>query len=109
LTKAKEDLSLFTTIRSGSRVRLNPLVKRSRARRMRKANLRYPELLTMAPSLLLGAVAAGSRWVYPLASNDDRQSRGDGTVNPTTPWQGSLTFHPETDHHSPLYEKYGQH
>ncbi|KAJ9096327.1 hypothetical protein QFC21_005147 [Naganishia friedmannii] len=108
LTKAKEDLSLFTTIRSGSRVRLNPLVKRSRARRMRKANLRYPELLTMAPSLLLGAVAAGSRWVYPLASNDDRQARGDGTVNPTTPWQGSLTFHPATDHHSPLYAKYGQ-
>lgn len=109
LSKAKDDLSLFTTIRSGSRVRLNPLVRRSRARKMRKANLRYPDLLTMAPSLLLGAVAAGSRWVYPISSNEGREGQPQDMQKPTQPWQGTLTFHPETDANSPIYQKYGKH
>ena len=105
--QTRSNLDLFRTIRSESRLRASPMVLKSRRRKMRDANLQYPTLLTMAPSLLLGAVAAGQNWLAPL----DSEKLGDPAAqNPSRSTEklaaGKMAFHPDSDKSDALYQKY---
>jgi len=105
--QTRSNLDLFRTIRSESRLRASPMVLKSRRRKMRDANLQYPTLLTMAPSLLLGAVAAGQNWLAPL----EKEKLGDPAAqNPSKSTEklaaGKMAFHPDSDKSDALYQKY---
>ena len=101
--QTKSNLDLFRSIRSESRLRASPMVLKSRRRRMKDAKLQYPTLLTMAPSLLLGSVAAGQNWLAPL---DKLGETNQAENQPSVPASGKLSFHPDSDKNDPVYQKY---
>lgn len=106
LDKTKSELDLFKSIRSESRLRASPTVFRSRRRRIRDAHLEYPTLLTMAPSLLLGAVAAGQTWIVPLEKHEEIVTKETSPQSEKAVIAGKIAFHPETDKSDPIFQKY---
>jgi Ca2+-transporting ATPase len=109
LDRTKNNLDLFRSIRSESRLRASPMVLKSRRRRMKDANIQYPTLLTMAPSLLLGAVAAGQNWLTPIDKLNEKDGAAQEGARPSgPPASGKVAFHPDTDKSDPLYTKYSR-
>lgn len=104
--QTRSNLDLFRSIRSESRLQASPMVLKSRRRRMKDAKLQYPTLLTMAPSLLLGSVAAGQNWLAPLTEKGGESATAQADSQPSQPASGKLSFHPDSDQSDPIFQKY---
>ncbi|KAF5392317.1 hypothetical protein D9757_001407 [Collybiopsis confluens] len=101
----RDNLSTFSQIRGG-RLRSSSFVVKSRSARLNRDQepLRISSLLTMAPTLIAGAVAThgyrqeGGTLSDP-ASNDPSKSSA-------ALWEGKLQLHPDTSPEDPAYKRY---
>ncbi len=104
LTKVRDNLSTFAKIRGG-RLSSSGIVFESRRSRMRKAQIQYPSLLTMLPTLIAGTVGAGSGWANKMEEWNN-PAGADPSRSSAHLWQGKLVFY-EPDVNSDIYKKYG--
>lgn len=108
LTKVKDNLNTFANIRGG-RVRASTIVSRSRTARLKKANIEFPTLLAMVPTLVAGTVAAGPHWAQPILAPEalGNPAAQDPSRSTAELFAGKVQMHPDTDADDPLMKKYG--
>ncbi|KAF9059412.1 Ca-transporting ATPase [Rhodocollybia butyracea] len=102
----RDNLSTFSHVRGG-RLRSSSFVGKSRSARLNgdQEPLRISSLLTMAPTLIAGAVAThgyrqGGGTLSDPTSNDPSKSSA-------ALWEGKLQLHPETAPDDPAYKRFG--
>lgn len=107
LTKVRDNLTTFARIRGG-RIASSPLVIKSRSKRLRQANIQYPSILAMVPTLVAGTIGAGSGWANRVEENQglDNPAGFDPSKSSANLSKGKLTFF-EPDVNSDVYKKYG--
>jgi Ca2+-transporting ATPase len=107
LEKVKDNLTTFARIRGG-RVLGSSLVRGSRHAELRKADIQFPTLLTMVPTLVAGGIGAGTTWVSQANSialaNPAAQEMSRSQVDL---YAGRVQLHPDTDPNDPMYAKFG--
>ncbi|ORX36943.1 hypothetical protein BD324DRAFT_627796 [Kockovaella imperatae] len=107
LTKVKDNLNIYAGIRGG-RVRASSIVGRSRHAQLRKADVRFPTLLTMVPTVIAGTVGAGGNWVSQNANSLGLHNPAqDPSQSSAELASGKIQVHPNTDPDDPLAIKYG--
>ncbi|KAG8787244.1 hypothetical protein FRC15_009643 [Serendipita sp. 397] len=99
----RNDLGTFANIRGG-RLRSSSMIFRSRQKRMEKANIRLPTLMTLVPSLVASSV--GARW-QPTSDGLHDPANGDPSKSSAALWEGKLQLHPDTTKDHPAFEKWG--
>jgi Ca2+-transporting ATPase len=67
--------------------------------------LTFSTLLAMAPTLMMGTIAASHAWTQPGSLSDPTQT--DPSRSSAALWEGKLQLHPETSPEDPLYQRFG--
>ncbi|KAK0222080.1 Ca-transporting ATPase [Armillaria fumosa] len=106
ITVVRDNLGTFANLRGG-RVRSSSFVVKSRRATLSddQGPMRLSSLLTMAPTMMAGAVAAGHRYIKPGNLSDP--AHNDPSVSSAALWEGKLQLHPDTPKNDPAYRKFG--
>ncbi|KAF9565395.1 calcium-translocating P-type ATPase [Agrocybe pediades] len=100
----RDNLNTFANIRGG-RLRSSSFVLKSRSARMSQDdNMRISSVLTMAPTLIIGAVAAGQAYLQAGSLSDP--AGADPSKSSAALWEGKLQIHPETSPDDPVYRQF---
>jgi Ca2+-transporting ATPase len=59
----------------------------------------------MAPTLMIGAVAAGQAYLQPGSLSDP--AHNDPSRSSAALWEGKLQIHPDTSADDPVYKQFG--
>ena len=62
-------------------------------------------MLTMAPTLMAGAVVAGQGWKQRGSLSDPAST--DPSRSSAALWEGKIQLHPDTDPEDPVYKRFG--
>ncbi|KAJ7592813.1 Ca-transporting ATPase [Mycena floridula] len=105
ISLVRDNLSTFANVRGG-RVRSPSFVVKSRQARMNQEPppLRLTSLLTMAPTLMAGAVATGQAYLQNGSLSDPTHS--GPSKSSAALWEGKLQFHPDTSPDDPVYQRF---
>lgn len=109
ITIVRDNLGTFANLRGG-RVRSSSFVFKNRLAKMdprsggRKPGVGTSQLLAMAPTLMVGAVAAGQSYVEGKLSDP---AQNDPSRSSAALWEGRLQLHPDTPKEDEVYRKYG--
>ncbi|CAK5269233.1 unnamed protein product [Mycena citricolor] len=103
-TEVRDNLSTFANLRGG-RVRSSSFVIKSRPARISQDKERPVSLLAMAPTLMMGTIAASHAWTQPGSLSDPTQS--DPSTSSAALWEGKLQLHPATEKDDPAYRRFG--
>lgn len=107
LSRVKDNLSTYARIRGG-RLRASSMVAKSRNAQLRDADIQFPSLLTMVPTVIAGTVGAGAHWVTPHNSIGLSNPAGqDPSYSTAELFKGKVQLHPRTNPDDPLYAKFG--
>ncbi|KAG6844224.1 hypothetical protein H0H87_008672 [Tephrocybe sp. NHM501043] len=106
----KENLGTFANLRGG-RLRSSSIVLKGkmvlkRSNSDAKLPMRTSSLMTMVPTIIAGAVAAGQRTSTTTGSLSD-PAGSDPSKSSAALWEGRLQLHPDTPHDDPAYQRYG--
>ncbi|KAJ7650379.1 Ca-transporting ATPase [Roridomyces roridus] len=108
ITRVRDNLGTFANVRGG-RVRSSSFVVKSRT--ARPSQERPVSLLAMAPTLMMGTIAASHAWTQPpsLANPGSLSdpTNSDPSRSSAALWEGKGQIHPGTDPKDPLYERFG--
>ncbi|KAJ7494644.1 Ca-transporting ATPase [Mycena galericulata] len=104
ITRVRDNLGTFANVRGG-RVRSSSFVIKSRTARLSQEKERPVSLLAMAPTLMMGTIAASHAWTQPGSLSDPTHS--DPSRSSSALWEGKLQLHPGTSPHDPLYQRFG--
>ncbi|KAJ7158854.1 hypothetical protein C8R46DRAFT_1002629 [Mycena filopes] len=104
ITRVRDNLNTFANVRGG-RVRSSSFVIKSRTARLSQEKERPVSLLAMAPTLMMGTIAASHAWTQPGSLSDPTNS--DPSRSSAALWEGKLQLHPKTAKDDPLYERFG--
>ncbi|KAJ7274496.1 Ca-transporting ATPase [Mycena haematopus] len=104
ITRVRDNLGTFANVRGG-RVRSSSFVIKSRTARFSQEKERPLSLLAMAPTLMMGTIAASHAWTQPGSLSDPTHS--DPSRSSAALWEGKLQLHPDTDPGDPLYQRFG--
>ncbi|KAF7374979.1 Calcium-transporting ATPase [Mycena sanguinolenta] len=104
ITRVRDNLSTFANVRGG-RVRSSSFVIKSRTARFSQEKERPLSLLAMAPTLMMGTIAASHAWTQPGSLSDP--THNDPSRSSAALWDGKLQLHPDTDPGDPLYQRFG--
>ncbi|KAJ7104244.1 calcium-transporting ATPase [Mycena belliarum] len=104
ITRVRDNLNTFANVRGG-RVRSSSFVIKSRTARLSHDQERPVSLLAMAPTLMMGTIAASAAWTQPGSLSDPTHS--DPSRSSAALWEGKLQLHPETPKDDPLYQRFG--
>ncbi|KAJ7284885.1 calcium-transporting ATPase [Mycena rebaudengoi] len=105
ITLVRDNLGTFANVRGG-RVRSSSFVVKSRTARLSQERERpISSLLAMAPTLMMGTIAASHAWTQPGSLSDPTHS--DPSRSSAALWEGKLQLHPETSPQDPLYARFG--
>jgi Ca2+-transporting ATPase len=100
----RDNLSTFANIRGG-RLRSSSFVVKSRSARLSQDDhMRISSILTMAPTLIIGAVAAGQAYLHQGSLSDP--AHADPSKSSAALWEGKLQIHPETSPDDPVYRQF---
>ncbi|KAJ7182037.1 hypothetical protein C8R46DRAFT_885366 [Mycena filopes] len=103
ITRVQDNLNTFANVRGG-RVRSSSFVIKSRTARL--THDIHSSLLAMAPTLMMGTIAASHAWTRPASLSDPTNS--DPSRSSAALWDGEAQLHPETAKDDPLYERFGR-
>ncbi|KAJ3716135.1 Ca-transporting ATPase [Lentinula raphanica] len=105
ISLVRDNLSTFSHVRGG-RLRSSSFVVKSRSARLSRDQepLRISSLLTMAPTLIAGAVA--THGYSPRGTLSDPTSN-DPSKSSAALWEGKLQLHPDTARDDPAYRRFG--
>ncbi|KAJ7592992.1 Ca-transporting ATPase [Mycena floridula] len=105
ISLVRDNLGTFANVRGG-RVRSSSFVVKSRQARMSQElpPLRLSSLLTMAPTLMAGAVATGQAYLQNGSLSDPTHS--DPSKSSAALWEGKLQLHPDTSPDDPVYQRF---
>lgn len=105
ITLVRDNLSIFANIRGG-RVRSSSVVVKSRSARLSQEfpHLRMSSVLTMAPTLMAGAVATGG--CFQRRGNLSDPAHADPSKSSAALWEGKLQMHPDTPLDDPVYQRF---
>ncbi|KDR79013.1 hypothetical protein GALMADRAFT_64503 [Galerina marginata CBS 339.88] len=104
ISLVRDNLSTFANIRGG-RLRSSSFVVKSRnARISQDDQMRISSVLTMAPTLIMGAVAAGQAYLQPGSLSDP--AHADPSRSSAALWEGKLQIHPDTSPDDPVYRQF---
>lgn len=104
--KLKDNLATYSNIRGG-RLNASSMIGRSRHKKLQKANITLPSLLTMVPTLVGGSVGAGGWVATANMSTLGNPAAQEATRSTTDLYKDKVQLHPETDPNDPLYAKFG--
>ncbi|KAG7444251.1 calcium-translocating P-type ATPase [Guyanagaster necrorhizus] len=106
ITVVRDNLGTFANLRGG-RVRSSSFVVKSRRATLSddQGPMRLSSLLTMAPTMMAGAVAAGHSYIK--SGNLSDPAHNDPSVSSAALWEGKLQLHPDTPRNDPVYKKFG--
>ncbi|KAJ7475762.1 calcium-transporting ATPase [Mycena latifolia] len=104
ITRVRDNLNTFANVRGG-RVRSSSFVIKSRTARLSQDKERPVSLLAMAPTLMMGTIAASHAWTQPGSLSDPTHS--DPSRSSAALWEGKLQLHPATPKDDPLYQRFG--
>ncbi|KAJ7127093.1 calcium-transporting ATPase [Mycena epipterygia] len=104
ITRVRDNLGTFANVRGG-RVRSSSFVIKSRTARLSQEKERPVSLLAMAPTLMMGTIAASHAWTQPGSLSDPTHS--DPSRSSAALWEGKLQLHPGTSKEDPLYQRFG--
>ncbi|KAJ7659945.1 Ca-transporting ATPase [Mycena rosella] len=104
ITRVRDNLNTFANVRGG-RVRSSSFVIKSRTARLSQEKERPVSLLAMAPTLMMGTIAASHAWTQPGSLSDPTHS--DPSRSSAALWEGKLQLHPDTAKDDPLYQRFG--
>ncbi|KAF7312342.1 Calcium-transporting ATPase [Mycena indigotica] len=104
ITRVRDNLNTFANVRGG-RVRSSSFVIKSRTARLSQEQDRPVSLLAMAPTLMMGTIAASHAWTQPQSLSDPTQD--DPSRSSAALWEGKLQLHPGTSHDDPLFQRFG--
>ncbi|PPQ77122.1 hypothetical protein CVT25_010816 [Psilocybe cyanescens] len=101
----RDNLGTFANIRGG-RLRSSSFVLKSRSARLSNQNdqMTISSVLTMAPTLMIGAVAAGQAYLQAGSLSDP--AHADPSKSSAALWEGKLQIHPETSKDDPVYRQF---
>ncbi|KAL1663042.1 hypothetical protein GGF50DRAFT_103433 [Schizophyllum commune] len=107
-----DNLGAFANIRGG-RVRSSSFVIKSRSAKLNKDKhgdaavppVTWSSMLTMAPTLMAGAVVAGQGWKQRGSLSDPAST--DPSRSSAALWEGKIQLHPDTDPEDPVYKRFG--
>ncbi|KAF8899916.1 Ca-transporting ATPase [Gymnopilus junonius] len=100
----RDNLSTFSNIRGG-RLRSSSFVIKSRSARLSQDDhMRISSVLTMAPTLIIGAVAAGQAYLHQGSLSDP--AHADPSKSSAALWEGKLQIHPDTSPDDPVYRQF---
>ncbi|KAK7051078.1 plasma membrane calcium [Paramarasmius palmivorus] len=101
----QDNLRTFTTLRGG-RLRANSFVVKSRSAKMKNdiEPIGVSSLLTMAPTLMAGAIATRG---YTHSGDLSDPASSDPSKSSAALWEGKLQIHPDTPRDDPAYKKFG--
>ncbi|TRM65028.1 hypothetical protein BD626DRAFT_547303 [Schizophyllum amplum] len=109
----RDNLGMFANIRGG-RVRSSSFVVKSRSAKLNKDKhgddkpvppVTWSSMLTMAPTLMAGAVVAGQGWKQRGSLSDP--AGVDPSRSSAALWEGKIQLHPDTDPEDPAYKRFG--
>ncbi|KAJ7227098.1 Ca-transporting ATPase [Mycena pura] len=104
ITRVRDNLNTFANVR-GARVRSSSFVVKSRTARLSQDRERPVSLLAMAPTLMMGTIAASHAWTQPQSLSDPTQD--DPSRSSAALWEGKLQLHPGTSPEDPLFQRFG--
>ncbi|KAJ7052601.1 Ca-transporting ATPase [Mycena amicta] len=105
ITRVRDNLNTFANVR-GARVRSSSFVIKSRTARLSQDQERpVSSLLAMAPTLMMGTIAASHAWTQPQSLSDPTQD--DPSRSSAALWEGKLQLHPGTSPDDPLFQRFG--
>jgi Ca2+-transporting ATPase len=100
----RDNLSTFANIRGG-RLRSSSFVVKSRSARISQDDhMRISSVLAMAPTLIIGAVAAGQAYLHQGSLSDP--AHADPSKSSAALWEGKLQIHPDTSPDDPVYRQF---
>lgn len=101
----QDNLRTFANIRGG-RLRSSSFVVKSRSARISQEDqLSISTVLAMAPSFMMGAVAAGKTYWEKGSLSDPAAT--DPSKSSAALWNGKVQIHPGTPHDDPVYKQFG--
>ncbi|KAJ3788040.1 Ca-transporting ATPase [Lentinula aff. detonsa] len=105
ISLVRDNLSTFSHVRGG-RLRSSSFVVKSRSARLSRDQepLRISSLLTMAPTLIAGAVATHG---YSQRGTLSDPTSNDPSKSSAALWEGKLQLHPDTSRDDPAYSRFG--
>ncbi|KAJ4479980.1 Ca-transporting ATPase [Lentinula aciculospora] len=105
ISLVRDNLSTFSHVRGG-RLRSSSFVVKSRSARLSRDQepLRISSLLTMAPTLIAGAVATHG---YTQRGTLSDPTSNDPSKSSAALWEGKLQLHPDTSRDDPAYTRFG--
>ncbi|KAF9484387.1 calcium-translocating P-type ATPase [Pholiota conissans] len=105
INMVRDNLSTFANLRGG-RLRSSSFVIKSRSARLSSdERMGISSVLTMAPTLMIGAVAAGQAYLQPGSLSDPAHT--DPSRSSAALWEGKLQIHPDTPADDPVYKQFG--
>ncbi|KIY43940.1 calcium-translocating P-type ATPase [Fistulina hepatica ATCC 64428] len=103
--KVRDNLSTFANLRGG-RVRSSSFIGKSRRQRLDEDDLMpLSTIMTMAPTLMASAVAAGQSWTR--HGSIANPAGADPSISSAALWEGKIQIHPDTDRSDDVYRRYG--
>jgi len=104
ISAVRDNLGTFANIRGG-RLRSSSFVIKSRSARLsHDEQMTISSVLTMAPTIVLGAIASGSSYLQTGSLSDP--AHADPSKSSAALWEGKLQIHPETAPDDPVYRKF---
>ncbi|KAF9524821.1 Ca-transporting ATPase [Crepidotus variabilis] len=104
ISMVRDNLGTFANIRGG-RLRSSSFVLKSRQAHIAQDDqMRISSVLTMAPTLMIGAVVAGTQYMQSGSRSDPANS--DPSKSSAALWEGKLQIHPETSKDDPVYKQF---
>jgi Ca2+-transporting ATPase len=104
ITKVRDNLSLFSSLRGG-RVNASSFIIKSRKSRIPKEErVALPSRMTMVPTLIASSVGAG--WTPSRAGLSD-PAQNDPSKSSAALWEGRIQLHPDTRPDDPAYQRWG--
>jgi Ca2+-transporting ATPase len=104
ISLVRDNLSTFSKIRGGRSRSSSFVVKNCSARLCQEEQMTISSVLTMAPTIVLGAIASGSSYLHPGSLSDPAHS--DPSKSSAALWEGKLQIHPDTAPDDPVYRKF---
>jgi len=102
ISLVRDNLSTFSKIRGGRSRSF--VVKNRSARPSQEEQITISSVLTMAPTIVLGAIASGSSYLHTGSLSDPAHS--DPSKSSAALWEGKLQIHPDTAPDDPVYRKF---
>lgn len=99
-----DTLNTFSNVRGG-RARASSFVIRSRSARLEASTVRFPNIMTMVPTIVASSVGAG--WAPNQHGLLSDPAGSDPSRSSAALWEGRVQLHPHTDKDDPAYKKWG--